>query len=222
MNSQRKQQAELIQKVTDLEENEVLAMVRKRLESGDDPLEIIEDCQEGMRRVGLRYEAQEYFLSGLIMAGEIFREVMEIVQPVIEESHQGDESGVVLLGTVQGDIHDIGKNNLSMLLTCYGFTVIDLGIDVPPKVFLEAAEQTTPDIIGLSGLMTASYDSMLQTINLLRNYNENKFSKVPIVIGGSQINDEICRYVGADDWVADAMHGVRLCQRLLAEGREPV
>lgn len=221
MKSQKKKQADLIQRVSDLEEDVVLAIVNTRLEVGDDPLEIIQDCQEGMRQVGLRYEAQEYFLSGLIMAGEIFREVMEIVQPVIEESHQGNESGVVLLGTVQGDIHDIGKNNLSMLLTCYGFTVIDLGIDVPPRVFLEAAEQTQPDIIGLSGLLTSSYDSMLRTIDLIRNSHEDKFNKIPIVIGGSQINDEICRYVGADSWVSDAMHGVRLCQRLLAEGRTP-
>ena len=206
---------ELIAHVANLNEKEVLTLVEGRVALGHDPLAIIEDCQEGLRQVGERYERQEYYLSGLIMAGEIFREVMEIVQPIIVEQFTGKESGTILLGTVRGDIHDIGKNNLSMLLTCYGFSVHDLGVDVPPSEFLLQAIQVRPDIIGLSGLLTSSYDAMKETIDLLRLTGDAEINNIPIVIGGNQLNEQVCQYVGADYWLNDAMSGVRLCQKLL-------
>ncbi len=205
----------LIAHVADLNENEVLSLVEARIVEGHDPLAIIEDCQEGLRQVGERYERHEYYLSGLIMAGEIFREVMEMVQPLIVEKFTGNESGTILLGTVKGDIHDIGKNNLTMLLTCYGFSVYDLGVDVPPSEFLLQAMQIRPDIIGLSGLLTSSYDTMKETIDLLRISGDAAIAKIPIIIGGNQLNEQVCRYVGADYWVNDAMSGVRLCQELI-------
>ena len=206
----------LIAHVADLNENEALALVEERVAQGQDPLAIIEDCQEGLRQVGERYERQEYYLSGLIMAGEIFREVMEIVQPIIVEQFTGKETGTILIGTVRGDIHDIGKNNLSMLLTCYGFSVHDLGVDVPPSEFLLQAIQVRPNIIGLSGLLTSSYDAMKETIDLLRMTGDPEINSIPIVIGGNQLNEQVSKYVGADYWLNDAMSGVRLCQQLLA------
>jgi dimethylamine corrinoid protein len=207
----------LIASVSDLKESEVLELVHRRLQNADNPLAIVEDCQEGLRQVGVRYEQKEYFLAGLIMAGEIFREVMELVQPVIEEQLTGSESGAILLGTVQGDIHDIGKNNLNMLLTCYGFTVHDLGVDVSPAEFLLQAVQLKPDIIGLSGLLTSSYDAMRETIRLIRSTGDSTLTSIPIIIGGNQLNEQVCQYVSADYWVNDAMTGVRLCQRLMAD-----
>ncbi|MFL7838795.1 MAG: B12-binding domain-containing protein [Candidatus Promineifilaceae bacterium] len=215
-NTDDPQRLALIAHVADLNENEVLALVEERIADRSDPLAIIEDSQEGLRQVGQRYEQQQYFLAGLIMAGEIFREVMEIVQPSIEEKFTGNETGTILLGTVKGDIHDIGKNNLSMLLTCYGFSVHDLGVDVPPSEFLLRAITLKPDIIGLSGLLTGSYDAMKETIDLIRRSGEKDVSTRPIIIGGNQLNEQVCRYVGADYWVNDAMTGVRLCQKLLA------
>jgi methanogenic corrinoid protein MtbC1 len=217
MTSQIERQKALVKYVADLEEQETLALVQERLDDGDDPLEIVTDCQEGLRLVGLRYEKHEYYLAGLIMAGEIFREMLELVEPVIQETHNGNDSGLILLGTVQGDIHDIGKNNLILLLRCYGFTVIDLGVDVDPAEFLRQAVEIEPDIIGLSGLLTSSYDSMAATIRLLREEDGGQLASVPILIGGSQINKAVCEYVGADHWVTDAMNGVRLCQQLLTE-----
>lgn len=208
--------ANLMTLVADLAEKEVLALVRERLEKGDDPWTIVEECQAGLRMVGERYERKEYFIAGLIMAGEIFREMMELVQPVISHSLRGSESGHILLGTVRGDIHDIGKNNLSLLLRCYGFTVSDLGVDVPPTEFLAQAAALKPNLIGLSGLLTLSYDSMQQTVQLLRSSTDETVSSIPIIIGGSHLNDQVCRYVGADYWVTDAMRGVRLCQQLMA------
>lgn len=212
----RDSRMELIASVADLEERDVLEMVRRRLQEGDNPLAIVEDCQEGLRQVGIRYEKREYFLAGLIMAGEIFREVMELVQPVIEEQLTGNETGTILLGTVQGDIHDIGKNSFSMLLTCHGFTIHDLGVDVSPAEFLLQAVQLKPDIIGLSGLLTSSYDAMRETIYLLRSAGDNHLSSIPIIIGGNQLNEQVCQYVRANHWVIDAMTGVRLCQQLMA------
>jgi methanogenic corrinoid protein MtbC1 len=207
--------AELVRCVADLKELEAIAIVQARLDRNDDPFKIVEDCQEGLRQVGERYERQEYYLSGLIMAGEIFRQAMEILTPVIEVRFSGHESGVILLGTVAGDIHDIGKNNLSLLLTSYGFTVHDLGVDVPPSEFLYKALESRPDIIGLSGLLTGSYDSMRETVQLIRHSKDRQIASTPIILGGNQLNEQVCDYVGASNWVTDAMTGVRLCQKLI-------
>ena len=214
--ARREIQTALIHHVAELDERVVLALVRKRLSDGDDPLSIVEECQEGMRQVGERYEQEQYFLAGLIMAGEIFREVMELAQPAIEAQISGGESGRVLLGTVQGDIHDIGKNIQGMLLSCHGFTVYDLGVDVPPARFLAEARRVKPDIIGLSGLLTSSYDVMRDTITLIRNASVSDLAGTPIIIGGTSITEQVCKYVGADYWIINSMEGVRLCQRLLA------
>ncbi len=211
----KNERARLVSNISDLREQEALTLVKERVERGENPLLIVDDCQEGLRQVGERYEQREYYLSGLIMAGEIFREVMEILQPVIQLKFDNSENGTILLGTVRGDIHDIGKNSLSMLLTSYGFTVVDLGVDVPQAEFLLKALQVKPDIIGLSGLLTSSFDPMRETIQLIRNSGEREVSMLPIIIGGNQLNEQVCQYVGANYWVTDAMSGVRLCQKLM-------
>ena len=205
----------LIALVADLEEDAVLEMVHKRIAAGEDPLQIIEDCNAGMRLVGQRYEAGEYFVSGLIMSGEIFREVVEIAQPVLQKYADGKSSGLILLGTVAGDIHDIGKNMAGTLLSCYGFTVIDLGVDVSPAVFAEKVIDVKPDLVGLSGLITASFEMMKETITTLREKATTHHLSFPIIVGGGMIDEQVSRYVGADYWVKDAMSGVRLCQKLM-------
>ena len=204
--------ARLIAAIADLQEDASLALVRQRLDAGDDPLLIIEDCKEGMRQVGLRYEHHEYFLAGLIMAGEIFYQVMELVQPVVERQVSGEASGRILLGTVAGDIHDLGKNIVNMLLGCHRIVVHDLGVDVPPITFAEKAVQLQPHLVGLSGLLTSAYDAMRETVILLRSVGY----RGPIIIGGGQLTAEVCEYVGADYWITDAVTGVELCQRLIS------
>ncbi|MDR3576961.1 MAG: cobalamin-dependent protein [Anaerolineaceae bacterium] len=207
---------QLLNLMANLDETALLDLVQKRIKAGDDPLKIIDDCNEGMRLVGQRYEEGRYFISGLIMSGEIFREVVEMVQPLLEQQRTDEHSiGRVLVGTVSGDIHDIGKNILGMLLSCHGFFVIDLGIDVPPMDFAKKAVETRPDIVGLSGLITASFGMMKDTVSLLRAEAETNHISFPIIIGGGMVDDQVCRYVGADHWVSDAMDGVRLCQRLM-------
>jgi methanogenic corrinoid protein MtbC1 len=205
--------ATLIAAISDLQEGTALTLVRQRLDVGDDPLLIIEDCKEGMRQVGVRYERNDYFLAGLIMGGEIFRQVMELLQPVVERQVSGRASGRVLLGTVEGDIHDLGKNIVNMLLSCHSFVVYDLGVDVSPVIFAEQAAHVQPHLIGLSGLLTSSYDAMHETVALLRTRDYQG----PVIVGGGQLNEEVCQYVGADHWTTDAVTGVELCQRLMSE-----
>lgn len=209
----------LIELLADLEEDEVLQLVRQRLQAGDDPLQIIEDCNEGMRQVGERYERGEFYVSGLIMSGEIFREVVELVQPLLEVGPNTQSVGRVLVGTVSGDIHDIGKNMAGMLLACHGFTVIDLGVDVPPHEFAAKAIASQPDIVGLSGLITASFQAMKNTVGVLRAEAQAHQLHFPIIIGGGMIDEQVCAFVGADYWVGDAMSGVRLCQHLMTQRR---
>lgn len=203
----------LIEAIADLQEESALTLVRQRMDAGDDSLLIIEDCQEGMRRVGERYERNVYFLAGLIMAGEIFSQVMELLQPIIESQVSGQASGRILLGTVEGDIHDLGKNIVNMLLSCHNFVVHDLGVDVAPATFAKNAAQVQPHLIGLSGLLTSSYDAMHETITLLRSRGYQK----PIIIGGGQLSEEVCQFVGADHWTTDAVTGVEMCRQVMAD-----
>lgn len=203
----------LAEAIADLREDASLTIVHQRMDAGDDPLLIIEDCREGMRQVGFRYERKEYFLAGLIMAGEIFRQVMELLQPVVQRQISGHASGRILLGTVEGDIHDLGKNIVSMLLSCHNLVVHDLGVDISPAEFAERAVDQPPDIVGLSGLLSSSYDAMRETIALLRA----KDLHMPVIIGGGQLTAQVCEYVGADHWSTEAVNGVELCKRLVAE-----
>lgn len=202
--------------VADLEEDAVLELVQQRIDAGEDPLQIIEECNEGMREVGQRYEKGEYFIAGLIMSGEIFREVVELVHPLLAKQVSRYASGRVLVGTVSGDIHDLGKNMFGLLLSCHGFDVIDLGVDVPPAEFAAKVIETKPDFVGLSGLITASYEKMKETVAMLRSESRKHNLSFPIIIGGGFIDDQICQYVEADYWMPDAMAGVRLCEKLLS------
>ncbi len=202
----------LIAAVADLEEETALAIVRDRLDAGEDPLRVIQDCQEGLHQVGMRYEQNQYYLAGLIMGGEIFRQVMDMAQPLIARQISGHASGTVLLGTVRGDIHDLGKNIVSMLLSCHNFRVHDLGVDVAPSTFVEQVATIRPDIVCLSGLLTSAYDAMHETVTLLRD----RGYRGPIIIGGGQLNEQVFQYVGADHWTIDAVAGVELCKRLVA------
>jgi len=207
----------LIDHLLELAEDTVLNLTRDRLSAGEDPLEIIEDAQGAMRLVGERYEQGEYFISSMMMAGEIFREVMEIVEPFLVKQMTGNESGHILLGTVQGDIHDIGKNIFETLLRSHGFTVTDLGVDVPPAQFMEEALRLKPDMLAFSGLLTVSYDSMKETIGRIKKLEDQSVARTPLIIGGGMVNAMVCAHVGADYWATDAMVGVQLCKQIIKE-----
>ena len=205
--------------VAALDEKTVLYLVEAAIAEGNNSVDIVHAVQEGMRVVGERYEQKDIYLSGLIMAGEIFRSVMTVARPGLESELAGDASGRVLLGTVAGDIHDIGKNMAALAFRMFGFTVEDLGVDVPPESFLEAARSFRPEIVGLSGLLSTAFTNMRDTVALLRQELAGSDPMPVFVIGGGTIDEQVARYVGADLWTDDAMEGVRLCQRALENRR---
>jgi methanogenic corrinoid protein MtbC1 len=206
-----KKESPLILAIAELREEEAVKCVEELIATNYDPLKLIAECQEGMRQVGEHYQRQQYFLSGLIMGGEIFQKVMESIRPVVEKQTYERVTGTILLGTVEGDIHDLGKNIVNTLLTCHKFTVYDLGVDIPPSEFVQKARKLQPDIIGLSGLIAHAYDSMRETVSALRQTG----IKTPIIIGGSQLSDAVCKYTRADYWVDSANAGVQICKKLL-------
>lgn len=211
----------LIAHIADLEEAEALRLTQELSAAGMDAAAIVQACERAMREVGQRYEHEEYYLSGLIMAGEIMREILALLQPRLQAVREGQPSGQVLLGTVQGDIHDIGKGILKGALVCWGYAVTDLGVNVPPERFVRHVQAEPPHVIALSGLITQSYDSMRETIRLLRASPIFAKASIPIVIGGGLINAQICRTVGADHWAHDAFEGARLIERLI-QGPQPL
>jgi methanogenic corrinoid protein MtbC1 len=201
--------------IVELEERETLRLARDILAKGEKtPAAILNTCQQAMRVVGERYERQEYYLSGLILAGEIFKEVLDLVQPDEERPLVGEPAGVILLGTVAGDIHDVGKNMFSTALRSFRFSVVDLGVDVSAKRFLQEVRRSRPDVVCLSGLITGAFHSMRATVGLLRAHESELGYMPPIVLGGSTMDEQVCRYAGADFWSTDAMEGVRICLRL--------
>jgi methylmalonyl-CoA mutase cobalamin-binding domain/chain len=205
--------------VAALDDKTARRLVQEAIARGDSTDTLVQATMSGLQVVGERYERQEIFLSGLIMAGEIFRGVMDVVLPDWENTRPSDgASGRVLLGTVAGDIHDLGKNMASLTFRAFGFAVEDLGVNVPPEDFVEAALRSKPDIIGMSGLLTLAFDSMRETVRLLRARGQDLGSPI-IVIGGSTIDEHVAGWVGADHWTNDAMEGVRICQRLLESKR---
>ncbi len=206
--------------IVELDEGATLALTRELLTQGRvTPVSILSTCQRALKVVGERYERQEYFLSGLIMAGELFKEVLDLVQPAQEQTQVGTPTGPVVLGTVAGDIHDIGKSMFATSLRGFDFRVIDLGVDVSPETFLAEVGRSRPDVVCLSGLIMAAFESMRATVRLLRSQEEHLGYRPPVVLGGAIIDGRVCQYAGADSWSTDAMEGVRICQDLVAKGR---
>ena len=201
----------------ELDESRTVDLTRELLAHGKaTPLSILNTCQQALRVVGERYERQEYYISGLIMSGELFKEVLDLVQPPQEQTPRGESSGTIVLGTVAKDIHDIGKNLFGTALRGFGFKVIDLGVDVSVEKFLEEVNRSRPDMVCLSGLIMAAFESMKATVSLLRDHEAELGYRPPVILGGAIIDGRVCEYCGADSWSTDAMEGVRICQDLLA------
>ena len=201
---------DLVKAIAELREEDALRIVAERLRAGEDAFKILTDSRSAMDIVGKRFENREYFVPDLVYSGEILREISDIVKPKLTRVTQFERLGKVVLGTVAGDIHDIGKNIVAFMLDISGFEVYDLGVDVPPYKFVEKAIETQARIIGLSGLLTLAFESMKETIAVIRSARLQ--SNVKIMIGGGQINEEVRKYTGADAYGADAMSAVSLAK----------
>jgi methanogenic corrinoid protein MtbC1 len=202
--------------LADLKEKEAMAIVQDRLNAGDDPLSILEDARRAMEIVGNRFAESEYFIPDLVYSGEILKSINEMVKPKLAEAAEAKRLGRVVIGTVAGDIHDIGKDIVVFMLDVNGFEVYDLGVDVPVQKFVEKIKESGAPVVGLSGFLTLAYDSMKQTIAAIKDAGMR--DKVKVMIGGGQITEEVMKYTGADAYGRDAMAGVSLAKKWIGAG----
>jgi methanogenic corrinoid protein MtbC1 len=201
----------LVNAIADMREEEALRLVREMVEGGSDPIAILDSAREAMAIVGQRYDAGTYFLPELILAGEIMNQITDIVKPELAKLPEIERRGKVLIGTVAGDIHDIGKNIVSFMLDVNGFDVLDLGVNVPAQKFVEAIRDFQPQVVGLSGFLTLAFDAMKETVEAIKAAGLR--DGVKIMIGGGQVNEKIQEYAGADAYGKDAMAGVSLAEK---------
>jgi methanogenic corrinoid protein MtbC1 len=191
--------------IAELKEEQTLTLLKKLLLEGFQPSVLLNGCMEGMRRVGKNFELGRYFIAALVMAGEIMRRATEMLGPGLSPD-TGKTQGTLLIGTVQGDIHDLGKNLFASLLDFDGVKVIDLGVDVEPEDFVSRAGEENPSMIGLSCILTSCVSGLKDTINELRNSFGGACP--PIIIGGACVDEKINEFVNADFWAENAYQGL--------------
>jgi len=206
-----KMSKELIDAIVNMKEKEAVDLVKKMMDKGEDPMTILGACKDAMDSVGKRFEKGEFFLPELILAGEMVRQISEILKPKLTGELKTKRLGKVIIGTVKGDIHDIGKDVVVFMLDVNGFEVLDLGIDVPPQKFVEAVKDFQPAVVGLSGFLTLAFDAMKETVEAIAKAGLR--DRIKIMIGGGQIDDEVRKYAGADAYGSDAMEAVSLTKR---------
>jgi 5-methyltetrahydrofolate--homocysteine methyltransferase len=199
-----------------MREQEALKLVKEMVEGGSGPMAILDTAREAMTIVGQRYDEGQYFLPELMMAGEILSQITDIVKPELAKMQEIKRVGKVLIGTVEGDIHDIGKDVVTFMLDVNGFEVLDLGVNVPPQKFVEAIGDFEPQVVGLSGFLTLAFDSMKATVDAIKEAGLR--DGVKIMIGGGQVNETVQKYVDADAYGRDAMAGVSLAKKWAGVG----
>ena len=201
---------ELIDAITEMREEDAVQLATSLMDAGAKPLDVLEDCRQAMSIIGKRFETGDCFIPELILAGEILSQISAVVKPRMQQGAEGTgKLGKIVLGTVQGDIHDIAKDIVGFMLDINGFEVTDLGVDVPPAKFVEAVKQTGAKIVGLSGFLTLAFDPMKYTVDALKAAGLND---VKVMIGGGQIDDQIRQYTGADAYGKDAMAAVAIAK----------
>jgi len=204
---------ELAINLAELERDKVYEEVKKRAEEGEDPLQILNVCREGITIVGEKFQTGEYFLFEMILAGQIFEEVVSILEPYQAKATSVESLGKVVLATLKGDIHDLGKNIFATLLVANGFEVFDLGVDVDLILLVEKVKEVQPDIVGFSALITSVFDPMKEAVNLLE---ENGLrSKIKLMVGGGVTTPAVKEFLGADFQTTDAYEGVEFCKKIM-------
>jgi len=201
----------LVDAIANMKEDEALALTKEMLASSTSPLVILGDCRTAMEIVGKRFESGEYFVPELILSGEIMKQISAEVKPRLLQGGQIKKNGKVVIGTVQGDIHDIGKDIVVFMLDVNGFEVYDLGVDVPPQTFVEKIAEVKPDVVGLSGFLTLAYRSMKETVETIKSAGLRE--SVKIMVGGGTVDDQIRVYSGADAFGNDAVAAVTLAKQ---------
>jgi methanogenic corrinoid protein MtbC1 len=203
---------ELIQALSDLNENRVYDLVEESIKQGVPAVEIVKACNAGMIAVGERFATSEYFISQLIFSAEILKAVMKRLEPMLQDMAQLQTAGKVVIGTVKGDIHDIGKNIVITLLRGSGFEVVDLGVDVPASKFVAALQESQARILGLSALLNFTYPEMKNVVEEVARAGLR--DNVKIIIGGTPCSEEVRKFTGADYYATDAVTGVNICKQI--------
>jgi methanogenic corrinoid protein MtbC1 len=201
---------QLINAIADMREEEALKLVKEMVAGDSDPMAILDDAREAMDLVGKRYEEGTYFLPELMLAGEMLNQVTDVLKPELAKLPEIERHGKVLLGTVEGDIHDIGKNIVTFMLDVNGFDVLDLGVDVSPQKFVEAIGDFQPQVVGLSGFLTLAFDTMKDTVDAIEAAGLR--DQVKVMVGGGQMDDQVRAHTGADAYGRDAMAAVKLAK----------
>ena len=173
-------------------------------------MDLLEQAKEGMNIVGQRFADAYYFIPDLVFSGEILKGIVNLLEPHLKKAEAAERLGKVVMGTVAGDIHDIGKNLVVFMLDVHGFEVLDLGIDVPVEKFVETIKESGSTVVGLSGFLTLAFDSMKATVDAIKDAGLR--DQVKIMIGGGQMNDDVKGYAGADAYGRDAVEAVKLAQ----------
>lgn len=208
---------DLMLAVVELEEQKSYSLVKKLLDESTNPQEIIEILRKGVEVIGEKFNKKEYFLTELVMAGEIFQQSAKILEPALKQEAQNDKQvAAVVVGTVKGDVHDIGKNIFVTLLQSAGFDVYDLGVDVPPEEFVEKVKETNAVVVAYSGLLTIALETMQETTEALKS--EGLRDKVKIIIGGLPVDEMWMKKAGADAFTDNAFEGVNIITKWVKEG----
>ena len=206
---------DLVNKLADLKEKEVLEIVENRLNAGDDPQSILDDTSRAMEIVGQRFSDGEYFIPDLVYSGEILKIIADMLKPKMTGAAETKHMGKVIIGTVAGDIHDIGKDIVTFCLDTNGFEVYDLGVDVSVDKFVDKIKETNTSVVGLSGFLTAAFDSMKETVEAIKAAGLRDKVKIMIGGGGGAMDERLRDYTGADDYGMDAMDAVKLAKKWL-------
>jgi 5-methyltetrahydrofolate--homocysteine methyltransferase len=201
---------ELVDAMANMREQEALTLAEKMLYDGEDPLRVLELCREAIEIVGKQFELGKYFLPELVLAGEMLKKISKMAEPFLEQDSEvrTERLGKVVIGTVEGDIHNIGKDIVTFLLDVNGFEVHDLGVDVPPQRFVEAIKEVQPEVVGMSALLTLAFESLKSTVEAIKEAGLR--DHVKIMIGGGAVDEEVREYSGADAYGENAMAAVNL------------
>jgi methanogenic corrinoid protein MtbC1 len=202
---------QLIEAITEMREEDALKLATQLLDGGTDPIAVLDACRQAMGIIGKRFEGGEYFIPELMLAGEMMKSISSEVKPHLKHNTDAKLGAKVLLGTVKGDIHDIGKDIVNFMLDVNGFQVKDLGVDVPIQTFVDEIKGYQPAIVALSGFLTLSYTSMKETVDAI--IAAGLRDKIKIMVGGGTIDQQVCDYVKADAFGKDAMAAVELAKQ---------
>lgn len=197
--------------LVELKRDAVAEMATRRLADGEDPVAILDACRQGMTMVGERFQAGDYYLAELLLAAEIFKQIAVLLDPHLAKHRAAEAKGTVVLATMKGDIHDLGKNIFATLLRVHGFAVHDLGVDVPPARVAVCVAETAPDFVGFSALLTPAFHSMKEAAELMAAAGTRE--RVKLLVGGGVTTPTLREYIGADFQTTDATEGVAFCLR---------